>query len=60
MESQTDQLSTTVVEGTVETVTALAEEIQASGGRIVSVQAVAPAGSDEAPSTFELTYTDGD
>ena len=35
MESQTDQLSTTVVEGTVETVTALAEEIQAAGGRIV-------------------------
>ena len=60
MDSQTDQLSITVVEGTVETVAALVDEIQAAGGRLVSVQAQAPAGSDAAPSMFEIAYTDGE
>jgi hypothetical protein len=60
MESETDQVSTTVVEGTVETVTALADEIQAGGGRIVSVQALAPTAPDETASTFEIAYTAGE
>ena len=60
MDSQSDELSTTVVEGTIETVTAQVNEIQAAGGRIVSVQAAAPAEPDGLPSTFEITYTDGD
>ena len=59
MDSQTDQLSTTI-EGSIEDVKLRVDEIQAGGGRIVSVQAVAPAGSDDSPSTFEITYTDGE
>ena len=60
MDSQTDQIRTTVVEGTAETVKARVDEVQASGGRIVSVQALAPAAPDESPSTFEIAYTDGE
>ena len=60
MDSQTDQTSTIVVEGTTETLKAQVDEIQAGGGRIVSVLVVVPAGSDESTSTFEIVYTDGD
>lgn len=60
MDSQTDRKSTIVVEGSTETLKAHVEKILVRGGRIVSVQAVAPAGSDPAPNTFKIVFTDGD
>ena len=60
MDSKTDHIRTTIVEGTAEALKARADEIQAGGGRIVSVQSLTPAESDESPSTFEVAYTDGD
>jgi hypothetical protein len=60
VDSQTDNIRTTVVEGTSETAAAQAEAIQARGGRIISVRVVTPAGPDGAPAAIEIAYTEGD
>lgn len=58
MDRRIDQTSTIVVEGTTETLKAHVDEIQATGGRIVQVRAVAPARSGGLPDSFEIEYTE--
>ena len=60
MDTQFDRTRTTViVEGTTGTLKEQVDKILAGGGRIVSVQTVVPAGSDNAPSAFRIVYKDG-